>query len=82
MDLHQIIMDEIGSVAKEQGKVLKPLADATLLADCGLDSLGFAILVANLEDKLGFDPFATADDVRFPQSLGELVAFYSAAAPA
>lgn len=82
MNLHDIIMSEIASVAKEQCKTLQPLADDTALATCGLDSLGFAILVANLEDKLGFDPFATAQDVRYPQTIGDLVSFYNAAVPA
>ncbi len=82
MNLHDIIMSEIASVAKEQGQTLRPLSDDMALAACGLDSLGFAILVANLEDKLGFDPFATAEDVRYPQTLGDLVRFYNAAVPA
>lgn len=82
MDLHAIITDEIRAVAKEQGKALKPLNDDTALSECGLDSLGFAILVANLEDKLGYDPFATAEDVRYPQTIGDLVQFYGAGVPA
>ena len=34
--------------------------------DSGLDSLCFAIVVARLEDSLGYDPFSVAEDVAFP----------------
>jgi acyl carrier protein len=47
-------------VAREHRKALAPLKDDLRLAESGLDSLGFAVLVACLEDKLGFDPFTTA----------------------
>ncbi len=48
--------------------------------DSGLDSLCFAIVVARLEDALGFDPFGTNDDARFPVTLGDFIAFYEDAA--
>jgi acyl carrier protein len=48
--------------------------------DSGLDSLCFAIVVARLEDALGFDPFGAAEDARFPVTLGDFVAFYEDAA--
>ena len=44
--------------------------------DSGLDSLCFAILVARLEDVTGVDPFTAADEARFPNTVGELIAFY------
>ena len=47
-----------------------------VLLDCGLDSLCFAILVTRLEDELGFDPFATSDEVQFPVTFGDFVRFY------
>jgi acyl carrier protein len=67
-------------VAEQQNKTLKPLTDDTVLLDCGLDSLCFAILVTRLEDELGFDPFATADEVQFPVTFGDFVQFYERAA--
>ena len=70
------ILDTIRDVAKEQGKTLAPLADDLPLMESGLDSLGFAILVARLEDALGADPFTTSDSTRFPNTIGELIAFY------
>lgn len=67
-------------VAKEQGKRLQPLLDELPLLESGLDSLCFAIIVARLEDTLGLDPFSTADDARFPVTLGEFIRFYENAA--
>ena len=34
------------------------------------------MLVARLEDKLGVDPFTTAEDAMFPVTLGDFVKVY------
>jgi len=49
--------------------------DACLLSDLGLDSLGFAILVVILEDRLGFDPFSSGQ-LMYPKTFGDLVKAY------
>ena len=74
------ILSEMRKVAAEQAKTLAPLSDDLVLLDSGLDSLCFAVLVARLEDKLGCDPFTTADDVAFPVTLGDFVKVYDRAA--
>ena len=66
--------------AQEQQVKLPPLSDTLVLLDSGLDSLGFAILVARLEDTLGFDPFTASDDVYFPVTLGDFIRVYENAA--
>jgi acyl carrier protein len=63
-------------VAREHGKTLAPLRDDLVLLDSGLDSLGFAVLVARLEDTLGIDPFTSAEDAVFPVTLGDFVKVY------
>ena len=63
-------------VAREHGKILAPLKDDFVLADSGLDSLGFAVLVARLEDTLGVDPFTASDEAVFPLTLGDFVKVY------
>jgi acyl carrier protein len=63
-------------IAREHGKILAPLKEDLVLADCGLDSLGFAALVARLEDTLGIDPFTAAEDAFFPVTFGDLVKVY------
>ena len=73
------IAAEVAQVAKEQNKRLAPLSDDLILLDSGLDSLCFAILVARLEQRLGFDPFSSAEDVYFPVTFGDFVRFYDEA---
>jgi len=73
-------MSQIEQVAEEQQVKLPPLSDDLVLLDSGLDSLGFAILVARLEDVLGVDPFTASDDVYFPVTLGDFVRVYENAA--
>lgn len=52
------------------------LVEDTVLLDSGLDSLGFAILVARLEEELGFDPFVEMEEAVYPTTFGEFVALY------
>jgi acyl carrier protein len=66
-------------VAVEMKRKLAPLSDDLLLLDSGLDSLGFAIIVARLEDTLGVDPFSDAEATEFPVTLGDLVGLYEKA---
>ena len=81
MDVRAAITAEMTRIAQEQNKTLAPLQDDLVLLDSGLDSLCFAILVARLEDELGFDPFSMGDDALFPTTFGEFVAFYADARP-
>jgi acyl carrier protein len=76
MSIKITIIEQMAQVAREHGKVLAPLKDDLQLAECGLDSLGFAVLVARLEDKLGIDPFTAAEDAFFPVTFGEFVKVY------
>lgn len=80
MNIREIVLSEIRKIGEEQATKLALLADDLNLMDSGLDSLGFAILVARLEDKLGFDPFTVADEARYPETLGDLINFYEDAA--
>ncbi len=75
-DLRAAILAKFRDVAAGQGKTLSPLTEDLVLLDSGLDSLCFAIIVASLEDELGYDPFTEAEDVYFPVTLGDFVRFY------
>jgi acyl carrier protein len=74
------ILSVVKEVAAEQSKNLAPLSDQLGLLETGLDSLCFAIIVARLEDRLGFDPFSAAEDARFPVTVGDFIKFYESAA--
>ena len=77
MALREIVLAKFRDVAAAQGKPLAPeLTDDLVLLDSGLDSLCFAIIVATLEDELGYDPFTESEDVTFPVTLGDFVRFY------
>jgi hypothetical protein len=70
------ILDQMKLVAEQQRKLLMPLNDSLPLLDSGLDSLCIAIIVANLEDELGLDPFGTGNDVAMPETVGDFIALY------
>jgi hypothetical protein len=74
------IVTQFEQVAREQNKKLSKLTDDMPLMDSGLDSLCFAIVVARLEDTLGYDPFSMSDDAKFPVTLGDFITFYENAA--
>lgn len=76
MSIKLTIMEQMAQVAREQGRTLTPLRDDLPLLDSGLDSLGIAVLVARLEDRLGTDPFTSSDDVQFPVTVGDFVKAY------
>ena len=67
------------NVAAEQNKRLPPLDDGLVLANSGLDSLCFAVIVARLEDEVGLDPFTASEEVYFPVTFGDFVALYETA---
>jgi acyl carrier protein len=77
MSVRSTITSVFEKVAKEQQRTLAPLTDDLKLLGSGLDSLSFAIIVASLEDELGFDPFDT-DVVEFPITFGDFVRLYEA----
>lgn len=76
------IVELMHETAKLSGAVLvDPLDDNTVLLQSGLDSLGFATLVARLEEELGYDPFLLMDEPVYPRTLGDFVGIYERFAP-
>ena len=80
MSVQAVVISEIQQIADDDKKTLPPLTDDLVLLDSGLDSLAIAILVARLEEALGFDPFTESDDVAYPVTLGDFIRFYERAA--
>ncbi len=78
MSIRATILEQITAIARQQNKHLVPLTDQLHLVDSGLDSLCLAILVANLEDELELDPFASGT-VAVPVTLGDFIGLYEAA---
>ena len=70
----EITLSLIGSL--NSSSYLSSISDDQVLLESGLDSLGFAILVALLDEELGFDPFQLTDEPVYPTTFGEFVAIY------
>ena len=68
-------MSTFKRVAAEQGRQLAPLTDELKLAECGLDSIGFVVVVVSLEHSIKVDPFLS-EKVDFPVTLKEFIALY------
>lgn len=82
MDIRETIIRLFHQVLAETGVSLKgELNDDTVLLESGLDSLGFAILVSQLDDELGYDPFSESEDAYYPQTLGAFISFYEEKQP-
>jgi acyl carrier protein len=80
-NLRDKIVAAIQETADIRGSAIGTLVDETVLLESGLDSLGFAILVARLEEELGYDPFVQMDMPIYPRTLSEFVDIYQRFAP-
>jgi hypothetical protein len=78
--VRQAVTASFEQAAARHRRVLRPLDDALILADCGLDSLCMVDVVEHLESELGVDPVAELDAASFPRRFGEFVQLYEAAA--
>ena len=76
MSLRSTIAAQFEQVAVEQKRKLTPLSDDLKLLESGLDSLSFALIVARLEDSVGFDPFDSDEEMKFPVTFGDFVQLY------
>jgi acyl carrier protein len=70
------IISAMQQIAREQQVSLPPIEDDLSLHETGFDSLGFAILVARLEDDLGIDPFTMSENAAFPLTIGDFIRAY------
>jgi acyl carrier protein len=75
-----LIRDEIvlafRRIAEAQGQRLAPLTDELKLTECGLDSVGFVLVIASLEESVKVDPFDSPEDIDFPVTLRDFIAMY------
>ena len=60
----------------DEGTPLAEISDDQVLLESGLDSLGFAILVALLDEELDLDPFQMMEEPVYPTTFGEFVEIY------
>lgn len=76
--MRQIIIEKFNEALEQTDATQRydNIADDQVLLESGLDSLGFAILVALLEEELDFDPFQRMEDAIYPTTFGEFVTVY------
>jgi hypothetical protein len=76
--MRTLILDKFNEVLEkmDKGKPLSKISDDQILLESGLDSLGFAMLVALLEEEIGFDPFQLMDKPVYPTTFGEFIEIY------
>ncbi|APU30972.1 acyl carrier protein [Ectopseudomonas alcaliphila JAB1] len=75
--MKELIIQTMRDIAEQTDcELIADLEDDTILLDSGLDSMGFAILVATLEERLGYDPFSLMAEPVYPRNLGEFVTIY------
>ncbi|MEQ5075472.1 acyl carrier protein [Providencia alcalifaciens] len=76
--MKKIIIEKFNEALEQTNvnKQFQDIEDNMVLLDSGLDSLGFAILVALLEEELGYDPFQIMEDAIYPKTFIEFVNIY------
>jgi aryl carrier-like protein len=83
MTIEETIRETFEEVLEAIGATLAgPLTGDTVLLNSGLDSLGFAVLVARLEERLGYDPFIIMSAPVYPRTFAEFVGIYERHKPA
>lgn len=60
----------------DKALLVDQLANDVVLLRSGMDSLGFAVLIALLEEELNFDPFSLMDQPFYPKTFGEFLSLY------
>ena len=77
MELEQRIRQTLAQVAIIANcQLTDNITDDTVLLQSGLDSLGFAMLVAQLEEDFGIDPFSQMQIAVYPSTFGDFVSIY------
>lgn len=76
-NIREVIIEIIKSTLSDSDVSLtSELTNDSVLLECGLDSLGFAIVVAELESELGFDPFVIMESPVYPKTLLDFINIY------
>lgn len=74
VEIKQVFIDVLNEHATNQ--MASEILPDTMLLETGLDSLGFAIMVSELEMRLGYDPFSISEEAVYPKTYHEFVQFY------
>ena len=76
--IRDVLTEQFQLVLTESGQAAPAaFSDDLVLLQSGLDSMGFAILITQLEERLGYDPFTLMEEAVYPRTFGEIVAVYA-----
>ena len=76
-EIRKVIREQIDLVSADLDcEIVDDISDETVLLETGLDSLGFAMLVVQLEEVFGRDPFLEIDEAVYPTTFGEFIQIY------
>jgi acyl carrier protein len=77
MTIEKIVLETINEILTDsEREALNVLDRGQIMLESGLDSMDFAILVAELENSLGFDPFVIEENPIYPSTFGEFIDLY------
>lgn len=76
MNKRETIIQKWIELSKREGIATPNFNSNFRLLDTELDSLGFAILVTELEAEFGVDPFTAQENAFYPEYFNEFVDFY------
>ena len=75
--VRDVIQQQYRQALEESGQPVPAVfPDELVLLQSGLDSMGFAILITQLEEQLGYDPFTLMTEAVYPRTMGEFVEVY------
>lgn len=75
--IRDVLTEQFQLVLTESGQAVPAaFSDDLVLLQSGLDSMGFAILITQLEERLGYDPFTLMEEAVYPRNFGEFAAIY------
>lgn len=76
----QAVLRDVFAEYGPEDAPLPAFQDHQVMLESGLDSLAFAVVVTELDDRLGFDPFTEAEEPFYPRTVGEFISFYEVSA--
>lgn len=76
MELEHRLAELVRTEAELAGGQPGNIRRDTILAQTGLDSLGFTTLMVTVEKEFGLDPFGGLDEITYPETFGQLVDLY------
>jgi acyl carrier protein len=81
-DIKNVLLKKINESLTDKGSnLLDEYPSKEIMLDSDLDSMDIAVLIAELEDELGYDPFSSISEPIYPETFEEFLEIYIKYAP-